>query len=476
MTIDARIPAPPDQGRLRWFLIGSVALISFSAFESLAVGTVLPRAAEQFGATAEYSVAFGAAFAAMIVAIAWVGPWVDRSGVRPPLIAGALLFATGLVVVGSAPDMTVLAVGRGVQGLGSGLISVVLYAMVGRLVPPEGRPRVFAAYSTAWVVPSLIGPAIAGLAADTVGWRWVFLGLAGPSLLALVATLRATAGLDESDYRNDDPPNRGLLIAALTAGVATAVAQFAAPRGGAVFLAVAAAGLVVAVVATARMLPAGSLTGRPGIPRLMLLSLLMAGAFFAAEIYLPLYLVHIDRLSPFAAGSVMTGAALLWALASQLQARIPADGALRERLPLIGSGLLVFALTAVASAFALDAPWPVIFATWAVGGFGMGLTYPTLSILMLSRSADDEQGANSSALKLSDAVGTALAIACAGAVFAQVLPWGHTGFAVTLLVPLASGLATVAVASRLTAEMPRRRTPAAGASHGAPQGSGTPNP
>ncbi|ADG76863.1 Major facilitator superfamily MFS_1 OS=Tsukamurella paurometabola (strain ATCC 8368 / DSM /CCUG 35730 / CIP 100753 / JCM 10117 / KCTC 9821 / NBRC 16120/ NCIMB 702349 / NCTC 13040) OX=521096 GN=Tpau_0209 PE=4 SV=1 [Tsukamurella paurometabola] len=452
MTIDENVRTVPDRGRLRWFLIGSVALISFSAFESLAVGTVLPRAAEQFGATAEYSVAFGAAFAAMIVAIAWVGPWVDRSGVRPPLIAGALLFAAGLLIVGSAPGMTVLAVGRGVQGLGSGLISVVLYAMVGRLIPPAGRPRVFAAYSTAWVVPSLVGPAIAGLAAGTVGWRWVFLGLAAPSLLALFATLRATTGLDESAYRNDDPPNRGVLFAALAAGTAAAVAQFAAPQGGSGFLLLAAAAFVIAVIAARRMLPAGSLIGRPGIPRLMLANLLMAGSFFAAEIYVPLYLVHIDRLSPFAAGSVMTGAALLWALASQLQARIPPDGALRERLPLIGSSLLTLALVAVATSFAVDAPWPVIFATWAIGGFGMGLTYPTLSILMLGRSADDEQGTNSSALKLSDAVGTALAIACTGALFAQVLAWGNSGFAVTLLVPLASGLATVAVTSRLTAE------------------------
>ncbi|NMD57969.1 MULTISPECIES: MFS transporter [Tsukamurella] len=437
-----------DQGSVRWFQVGSVALISFLAFEALAVGTVLPKAAAQFGATAEYSVAFGAAFAAMIVAIAWAGPWVDRSGVRPPLVVGGILFVAGLVLVGSAQGMNVLALGRAVQGLGSGVLSVVLYAMVGRLIPADGRPRIFAAFSTAWVVPSLVGPAIAGLTADTVGWRWVFLGIAVPAFAALAATLRATVGLDETGFVSDGAPNRTVLVAALVAGASTAVAQFAAPRGAG-FLVLTAACLVVAIAATRRMLPAGSLVGRSGIPRLVLTNLLMAGTFFAAEIYVPLYLVHIDAMSPFAAGSVMTGAALLWAGAAQVQARVPASGPARRRLPLIGSSLVLASLVGVAISFAVDAPWPVIFAAWAIGGLGMGLTYPTLSVLVLGASADDEQGANSSALKLADSVGTALTIACAGAVFAQVLDWGHTGFAVTMLVPITAGVLTVLVASRL---------------------------
>ncbi|WP_019201284.1 MFS transporter [Tsukamurella sp. 1534] len=457
MTIEETVRTPPVRpGVRRWFQAGSVALISFMAFEALAVGTVLPRAAEQFGATAEYSVAFGAAFAAMIVAIAWAGPWVDRSGVRSPLVAGGVLFAAGLTLVGAAHDMNVLALGRAVQGLGSGLLSVVLYAMVGRLVPPDGRPRIFAAYSTAWVVPSLVGPAIAGLTADTVGWRWVFLGVAVPAALALGATFRATAGLDEEGFRADGAPNRALLIAALVAGIATAVAQFAAPRASAGFLAVAGGCLVVAVLATRRMLPAGTLTDSPGIPRLVLTNLLLAGTFFTAEIYVPLYLVHVDRMSPFAAGSVMTGAALLWALAAQVQARVGASGPARERLPLLGAAVVLLSVTAVAAAFALDAPWPAVYAAWAIGGLGMGVTYPSLSIMVLGLSAADEQGANSSALKLADSVGTALTIACAGALFAHVLAWGNTGFAATMAVPIVAGVLTVVAASGLVTP-PRTR-------------------
>jgi MFS family permease len=38
-------------------------------------------------------------------------------------------------------------------------------------VPAAGRPRVFGALSAAWVVPALVGPALAGLVTSVFGWR-----------------------------------------------------------------------------------------------------------------------------------------------------------------------------------------------------------------------------------------------------------------------------------------------------------------
>ena len=35
----------------------------------------------------------------------------------------------------------------------------------------------FATLSTAWVLPGVLGPAIAGVVGETLGWRYVFLGL-----------------------------------------------------------------------------------------------------------------------------------------------------------------------------------------------------------------------------------------------------------------------------------------------------------
>src|SRR5438309_3402515 len=52
--------------------------------------------------------------------------------------------------------------------------------------------------SSAWVVPGLIGPALAGIVADLVGWRWVFLGLVPVLPLATVLVLPALKKLAPS--------------------------------------------------------------------------------------------------------------------------------------------------------------------------------------------------------------------------------------------------------------------------------------
>ncbi|WP_344991604.1 MFS transporter [Tsukamurella soli] len=438
-----------------WFRVGSVALIGFIAFEAFAVGTVLPRAAAQLHSTAEYSLAFGIQFAATIVAVAAAGPWVDRAGVRAPLLAGGVLFAAGLTVVGCAPTMTVLAAGRAVQGAGGGLLSVVLYAMAGRLITADARPRLFAAFSAAWVLPSLVGPALAGLAADTIGWRWVFLALAPLSLLATAATLRATVGLDEGAYRSDPAPTGRLVLPAAVAAGSTTVLQFAAPHAGADFLALSLGCLAIAAVATRRLLPPGTLRGAPGLPAVVLMNLLVAGGYFAAEVYLPLYLVSAKGMSPFAAGSVLTGAALAWAAAAALQGRVPDRGRARHRAALLGCGIVAVTLVGVAGCLAVSAPWPVVFVMWAAGGFGMGLAYPSASVLVLSLSTDREQGAGSGALKLAEAVGTTVTIALSGAVFAPFAraaaaePASATGFAATMAVPVVSAVFAAVVATRL---------------------------
>ena len=67
--------------------------------------------------------------------------------------------------------MPALIGGRALQGIGGGGIGSVAYVAVGRGYPEGAKPRMLALLSTAWVVPGLIGPALAGLVVEGVGWR-----------------------------------------------------------------------------------------------------------------------------------------------------------------------------------------------------------------------------------------------------------------------------------------------------------------
>src|SRR4029079_4122860 len=55
--------------------------------------------------------------------------------------------------------------------------------------PESARLRMFAVISTAWVLPGVLGPGLAGLVAEHAGWRWGFLGLLPLVAVAVGAAL-----------------------------------------------------------------------------------------------------------------------------------------------------------------------------------------------------------------------------------------------------------------------------------------------
>jgi MFS family permease len=67
-------------------------------------------------------------------------------------------------------------------------------------------------------------------------------------------------------------------------------------------------------------------------------------------------------------------------------------------------------------------PVPVGFAAWAVSGLGIGLVYPTLSVLVLELSPPGEEGASSSSLQLGESIFSVVAVAVTGALFAALGP------------------------------------------------------
>jgi MFS family permease len=175
--------------RYRWLTLGLILLTLGPAFEGLAVATILPKVVANLGGLSLYGWAFSAYMLATLVGLILAGGEADRRGPALPFIGGVGLFVIGLTLAGTASSMIVFVLSRGVQGLGAGLLASVALVCVGRGYSETVKPRMLAVLSSAWVVPGLVGPALAGIIADFAGWRWVFLGLTPILPLATILVL-----------------------------------------------------------------------------------------------------------------------------------------------------------------------------------------------------------------------------------------------------------------------------------------------
>ncbi|MDQ4213326.1 MFS transporter [Microbacterium sp. ASV81] len=431
------------RGRRGGVTIGAFALIFLAAVESLAVTTVMPIVSRDLHGEELYAVAFAGTLATGVIGMVAAGAWCDRAGPRGALYAATGLFLAGLVIAGAATTMPVLLVGRLVQGLGAGAQTVALYVVVARFYPPAVHGRVFAAFAAAWVVPSMVGPFLAGAVTEYLHWRWTFLGVAVLVAAAFVLVVLLLRDVDLGGGEHEGAGRgigRRLLFAVMVAVGAVAIG-FAvdAPEAWRWPLAV----LVVLVIAVSirPLLPVGALRAVRGLPSVVLMRGVVSGSFFAAEAYIPYLLIARFDVPPTVAGLALTLAAIAWSTASWLQGRFgDIWGSTRiaaSSLVLLGIGMAAELLVALGVL-----PPAAAMIGWGFAGGGMGLLYPRLTVLTLADSTPTDQGFNSSALSISDSTGSAVAIAVAGIAFGSALIAG-SGFPIVFLI--AGGLVLLAV-------------------------------
>lgn len=440
----AAVPESLYAPRYRSLTIGAVALVALVAFEALAVTTAMPSVARALDGLALYALAFGGTLAASVVGMVAAGRWADSRGPVAPLRQGIVWFALGLIAAGLAPSMAWLIAGRVVQGFGGGLISVALYVVVGRVYPPQLRVRIFAAFAAAWVVPAVVGPAISGAIVEHAGWRWVFLSVPVVAVLAAWLVLPSLRDLGPSASGTDaGSDQRTRLLWALLTTASLLALHYGGQQRGWLAWAVLAPALVALALAASRLLPRGALRAARGLPTVVSLRGIAAGAFFLSEAYIPLLLSQERGLSPTWAGLVLTLGAVGWSSGSWYRGRTTVAAA-PQRFLQAGMAMLALGVIAIAALVWTQAPVALGVAGWIVAGLGMGMIYPTLSVLMLELSPPEQQGVNSSALHLGDAIFTATALAVGGSLFAALMTRSHTlaylcGFAIALGLAL-SGL------------------------------------
>jgi MFS family permease len=418
---------------LRPTTLGLLTVITLIAFEAMAVSAALPTAARDVHGLAAFGWAFTGFLVANVVGMVASGQLSGRYGPRAPLIAGLVSFVGGLLLSGTATTMTQLVAGRFVQGLGSGLLITAAYVVIGEAYPERLRPPLFAATSSAWVLPSLIGPPVAGLLTQHASWRWVFLGLV-PFVLIGGALLAPTLKRLQQGRTAQPVPMQWLrLVRAVAVAAGVAGLEQAGQHPNPASLAAVAPALVLLAWGLLGLLPKGTLRIRPGVSAPIAMRGLLAGAFFGVESLVPLTLTVQHHYNPTEAGLPLAIAGASWAVGSWYQGRADDSPGPHVRIRIIRRGFAFLAAAALGAACAAVPAVPgwVAYPAWLLAGLGAGLTMSSVGDLMLNFTTDADRGADSAALQLSDATMSALTTG-AGGVLVAAAARGSISFTVAV--------------------------------------------
>ena len=432
----------------RRLTVGICVTVVAIAFEAIAVATAMPIAAQDLDGLPYYAWSFSLFLIGMLFATVIAGRVSDRIGPAKPLLVGLAIFTGGLVLSGTAGHMIQLIGGRLVQGLGSGVINVAIFVCVAKLFEPGLRPRVFTYISTAWVVPSFVGPPISAWLTHNLSWHWVFFAVLP---LVAVGAVMVTPSLITM-MRTPEPPSvsaakpQSMLAAGLLA-LGAAALQAAGQRLDLIALALAAAGVAALLIGLPRLMPDGFMRMRRGLSAVILVRGLLPGAFFGGEAFIPLMLVEERGIALVVAGAALTVGAIGWTTGSWLQSQTWLR-VRRDRLITLGCGSVALGLAIVSLTAWLPEIWfGVVGLGWIFSGLGMGLAISSTSVAVMSLSAEGQQGRNASSLNLFDALGSGIFVGLAGTIFASLHPSGDLPLTFGLLLAsmaLVAGLSVLA--------------------------------
>lgn len=136
-------------------------------------------AAEMNTTSSRVSLSVASYFVGLALGQILYGPLLDRFGRRTPLYIGLILFVVASLVCASANSIDALIIARFFQALGGCVAWVGAASMVRDFFPIQETPKIFSLLVLVLGVSPLVAPSFGGFIAVALGWRAIFLILAG---------------------------------------------------------------------------------------------------------------------------------------------------------------------------------------------------------------------------------------------------------------------------------------------------------
>ncbi len=114
---------------------------------------------------------------------------IKRFSTRKLIISALSIFSIGLLVSGMATNLPVMLIGRVLQALSSGIFVSLTQVAVMQIFPADKTGLYMGIYGLAVGGVPIFAPTLAGYVSDSFGYRVIFFGVCGLSVLTLIWTL-----------------------------------------------------------------------------------------------------------------------------------------------------------------------------------------------------------------------------------------------------------------------------------------------
>ncbi|MBT5525308.1 MAG: MFS transporter [Rhodospirillaceae bacterium] len=396
-----------------------MSCVTLHAMDVFVIATILPSVVQDIDGVAFYAWPAALYIVTSIMGAASGGIVGTNLGLRRALTIAATIYLAGSIVCALAPQMWVFLIGRAIQGLGSGLMVALAYAMVRHLFDEHKRPHVFAYMSVIWGLAALVGPILAGALAQLGFWRGVYWLTILVFALILTLARRALPQTSSDMSSGTGSPARLPWERLVLLGAAILCVTIS---GQTDHLGFRLALIIGAVFGVGGMLWLDHIADNPLLPSrpTSLAKVVGAGywifflisfSFTPLNVFLPLLAQRLHEVPPSLAGYVSAAMSLGWSAAASAVAGATPRW---QRILIVSGPLCVLAGIAGQSIFVVAGPvWGLIGMVFLTG-LGIGQCHAHVSNQAMSNARTGEEALTASAIPTMQSLGFAFGAATAG--------------------------------------------------------------
>lgn len=165
-----------NEWNLRGLLLGLTIPVAMMTINMSMFSVALPAMRNAFAIAPDIAAWISTAYSlSFVVFMPLYGKLGDGLGKAKLFLWGIALFILGSLLCFFAVDLSLLLIGRVLQGIGTAGINPLCMAIISDRFPAEQQGRAMGTWSAVGPAASMLGPLLGGFAVDHLGWNYIFL-------------------------------------------------------------------------------------------------------------------------------------------------------------------------------------------------------------------------------------------------------------------------------------------------------------